>query len=231
MGAEQMSLKQFITKTRWTGEGGLDSRANYSGPDLSEWCQGPGRSRDSEILAESNFEAALERLGGEQPGEVEVHRFGHWGCGWFETIMVNPRNLKAIRELKAIYVALEHYPVLDDSEYSEREYEYQSNFADGAKTDLANALAMHFGLEFAVGSLRAALEDVAYTLNMECQMYAGNDSCTNVYTCREPDESDLKRLAACLKQCDFVRNTQCGPDSLEQGVKEYLLACLGEDED
>ena len=47
------------------------------------------QTRDSEHLTKSNFEAALEMLGGEGD-DVEVHRFGHWGPGWFEIIIVRP---------------------------------------------------------------------------------------------------------------------------------------------
>lgn len=223
-----MTLKDFIIKTRWTPDSGLDSRANYSGPDLSEWCQGPGRSRDSEILAESNFETALERLGGEVDGQVEVHRFGHWGCGWFETIMVNPKNLKAISELKSIYEDLESYPVLDEDDYNDRQYEYMSDYADGAKLELAEAIATHFGLMTDAGEImfQEALVDIAYELNMECQHYFGTDACVNIYRFREPDDRDLKDLRTCLNQCEFFHSMKAGPDSTEQAIKEYLLACM-----
>ncbi len=78
------------------------------------------RTRDSGPLAESNFETALQSLGGESDN-VEVHRFGHWGPGWFEIIIVKPESEQA-----AIAVDLENaladYPVLDDADYSEREW-------------------------------------------------------------------------------------------------------------
>ena len=103
---------------------------NYIGPDLGECFTGPGRTRDSQSLEESNFFSALERLGGEREG-VEVHRFGHWGCGWFEQVLVHKSNKKAVIELYKIKKDLENYPVLDDLDYSEREgddlTEYVSN--------------------------------------------------------------------------------------------------------
>jgi hypothetical protein len=61
----------------------------------------------------------LEILGGESE-TVEVHRFGHWGPGWFEIILVHPDRETEIDELEG---SLENYPVLDDEDYSRREYD------------------------------------------------------------------------------------------------------------
>lgn len=69
--------------------------------DRSNWFVAPcGRNRDSKIFQESNFHACLELLGGEQEGLVEVHRFGHWGCGWFEIILVHPDLSNKIEEIE-----------------------------------------------------------------------------------------------------------------------------------
>lgn len=79
------------------------------------------RNRDSDCLEESNFAVALERLGGESE-TVEVHRFGHWANGWFELILVAP-NSDALKEAEAIEAVLEDYPILDEGELSQREYD------------------------------------------------------------------------------------------------------------
>lgn len=89
-------------------------------PDRGDWFVVPvSRNRDSEILEESNFDAALKILGGES-ATVEVHRFGHWGPGWFEIILVHPDREKDVQEIQD---GLEDYPVLDEDGYSEREHE------------------------------------------------------------------------------------------------------------
>lgn len=63
--------------------------------DRQAWLVLPcSRTRDSGCLEESNFHAALEILGGESD-TVEVHRFGHWGPGWFELILVDPESTQA----------------------------------------------------------------------------------------------------------------------------------------
>ena len=90
-------------------------------PDRQDWIVAPvSRTRDSGCLADSNFEAALEILGGEREDEVEVHRFNHWGPGWFEIIIVAPQFLDQIEEIGA---RLEDYPVLDEEDFSKQEWE------------------------------------------------------------------------------------------------------------
>lgn len=88
--------------------------------DRQDWLVLPcGRNRDSDCLAESNFAVALERLGGEGD-DVEVHRFGHWACGWFEVVLVRPMTAAHL-EADRIEAALEEYPVLNENDYSQRE--------------------------------------------------------------------------------------------------------------
>lgn len=86
--------------------------------DRNNWLLVPvGRNRDSGPLEESNFEAALETLGGESE-TVEVHRFSHWGPGWFEIIICHPSRLKDVEDVAR---SLEDYPVLNDEDHSSRE--------------------------------------------------------------------------------------------------------------
>lgn len=91
-------------------------------PDRQAWKVGPSRTRDSEIITESNFKAALASLGGESE-TVEVHSFGHWACGWFEIIIVDPSDDAAMTALGEVVCALENYPILDEHDVSERESE------------------------------------------------------------------------------------------------------------
>lgn len=102
---------------------GLDSLENYSGDDqYFDWYMVVGRSRDSDPLEESNFATALKQLGGESE-TVQVMRVGHWACGWIEEIMVHPSDTVAVAKAQEIKDSLEEYPVLDEQDFSEREYE------------------------------------------------------------------------------------------------------------
>jgi hypothetical protein len=81
-----------------------------------------GRNRDSDILTESNFAQALQALGGES-NSVQVHRFGHWACGWYELILIDPSDAAALAIAEDIEASLSDYPVLNDEDFSNREYE------------------------------------------------------------------------------------------------------------
>ena len=89
--------------------------------DQQNWLVVIGRNRDSDHLAQSNFDCALKALGGESD-DVEVHRFGHWACGWLEIIIVRP-DTDAANEATEIESCLADYPLLDENDLSKREYE------------------------------------------------------------------------------------------------------------
>lgn len=93
--------------------------------DRSEWLLAPvAHTRDSGALEESNWEAAVEIFEDldAEGRDHEEHRFGHWGSGWFEIILVRPGSPceAAAEELRA---QLEDYSVLDEAELSRREHE------------------------------------------------------------------------------------------------------------
>ena len=91
-------------------------------PDRQNWVVAPvTRTRDSVALGQSNFETALSILGGESD-TVEVHRFGHWGPGWFEIILAHPDHEDTLTEIGS---SLENYPVLDYIDLSSREFDEQ----------------------------------------------------------------------------------------------------------
>ena len=70
-------------------------------------------------MDESNFNVALEMLGGEGD-DVSVLRFGHWANGWFELLLVRP-NSAAETIAKKIEAKLDDYPILDEMDLSQRE--------------------------------------------------------------------------------------------------------------
>lgn len=79
------------------------------------------RTRDSDCLDESNFATALQMLGGESD-TVEVHRFGHWGPGWYEIILIAPDS--AAETIGAeVEERLDSYSILNDTDLAEREYD------------------------------------------------------------------------------------------------------------
>jgi hypothetical protein len=122
---------------------GFDARG-LALPDNQDWLVVPcGRNRDSEALERANFDAALEILGGESE-TVEVHRFGHWACGWLEIIIVDPSRESEVRDIEA---ALASYPVLSDDKHSEYESEeYEEDWRGYGERECARTIARVFGL-------------------------------------------------------------------------------------
>lgn len=98
-----------------------DSPANFAGtlPDPG-WGFLLARTRDADTLTTSNWHAALAELGGESD-DVAITRVGHWGPGWIEFLGVR-EGTEAYQRAVEIRNALESYPVLDDEDYSEREW-------------------------------------------------------------------------------------------------------------
>ena len=116
-------------------------------PDRQSWLVAPVmRTRDSGPLDQSNFESALKALGGESD-TVEIHRFGHWGTGWFEIIIVDPTSPQA-KTAEDLESALSDYPVLDDQDLSSREWDdYIDSWNNcGLSRDFAKLLAHEFEL-------------------------------------------------------------------------------------
>lgn len=200
----------------------FDGFSNYGGPTEEEWCDFVvliGQNRDSDILTQSNFRCALERLGGESKNVV-VNRFGHWACGWIELILVNP-NSKKIQKAYDIYKSLQKYPVLDDGDFSEAENEYRSEYAEGSKDKLAKAISKHFKVKNT-----KKLVQLCFDLQVECQAYYGDDACVDIYDCREPDERDCERLANCLQQIEYGYENSRVFKELKNSVAVYRLRFL-----
>jgi hypothetical protein len=79
------------------------------------------RHRDSDLLTESNFECGLAAVGGESD-TVQIVREGHWAVGWVEWIAIHESDIKALSEADDILCALSDYPVVNEDDWSEREW-------------------------------------------------------------------------------------------------------------
>ena len=98
------------------------SRMGNDDEGRGDWLVGPIlQTRDSGPLELSNFRTVLADVGGEGD-DVEVHRFGHWGPGWFEIILARPGS-DAATKLAEWADRLSDYPVADESDLGELESE------------------------------------------------------------------------------------------------------------
>lgn len=92
--------------------------------DKQEWLVFPvTQTRDSDALSRSNFEVSEEEFKKLDPEgtHYENHRFGHWGPGWFEIILIDPNAEKLILRSEELIRALEEYPILDEEHYYQLE--------------------------------------------------------------------------------------------------------------
>jgi len=91
--------------------------------DRQDWLvANVSHTRDSHNMDESNFQAYLNELGGESDS-VEVHRFGHWGPGWFEIILIDPKAKGLVAIAEQLDERLANYPILDEDDYYTREFD------------------------------------------------------------------------------------------------------------
>ena len=115
------------------------------------------RTRDSTILDQSNWDYIAEKLGArpfddgsytnegnknESRPEVYHWRAGHCACGWVEYMMIRADAKPAIiAQAEEIQKRLSDYPVLDESDYSDRQYnavyEYWAEMSDNEKLEMA----------------------------------------------------------------------------------------------
>jgi hypothetical protein len=81
------------------------------------------RTRDSDALAESNYQVIKADLEAISPDGVTDHRFGHWGFGWFEQIYIRRDDPRLIRAVEAWVIALSDYPVANEEHFCALEWE------------------------------------------------------------------------------------------------------------
>lgn len=94
---------------------------NYGGDDFSNYYVVYTKHRDSDALTESNFDKALEMLGGEnEEAGVIVARANHWAVGWVENLLVRQDATEKVAIAQEIENKLEDYPILDESDYETR---------------------------------------------------------------------------------------------------------------
>lgn len=124
MNIEQAS--EILEEVRWesqSGLTGLDGPRNYIGSRFEVYRLYTYTDLAGDALAESNFYSFLEALGGEEAEGVSVVRMGHWTYRYYDLICL---ELDAPDETKIkaaeILCALSEYPVLDEHDWSEREY-------------------------------------------------------------------------------------------------------------
>lgn len=122
-----MTYEEFIDQARinvreiYKVTGYLPENDDAGGP--SEWGVGPvGRHRDSEAFDVSNYEYAKRAINADDDDTCVTRRFGHFAVGWVEEIyfLVGSDAARIAYELAQ---RLDGYPLLDEDDAFQREYE------------------------------------------------------------------------------------------------------------
>lgn len=95
-----------------------------------DWTIVYTHGRDSGLVAQSNAHAIQTAmrpfLDTENPDVIEEHH-GHWGCGWIDGYAIrvfrNEEITPAFQAWANLHFCMQDYPLLDEEDYSRREYE------------------------------------------------------------------------------------------------------------
>ncbi len=148
-------------------------------PDRQDWLVVPhGLNRDSPLWQESNWHAALALLGGESE-TLEVHRFNHWACGWFEVMLLHPS-----READLALVDVDDYPLLDEDDLSDRQWQAYTECFNAR--DMVRELRRVHGLSDRAEELLTALAVGTLMRIHETHIPSGNTSITTRVTRNTP---------------------------------------------
>ncbi len=99
-------------------------------PGADQWCIVYTHHRDSGLLDQSNsaaIEEAMERFTERKNPDVVPEHHHHWAVGWVDGFSIRVyrrgRITKAFRTYYELAHRLTDYPLLDEEDYSRREYE------------------------------------------------------------------------------------------------------------
>jgi hypothetical protein len=103
---------------------------DYFGAEWPDWYVFLSQNRDSDIITESNFKVAYDRLQAiPQTGTVSddpdsdtciIVRASHWACGWVEWIAIHESDTARLAAAQKMLDALNQYPLLDEDDVSQR---------------------------------------------------------------------------------------------------------------
>ena len=135
--------------------------SNYMGTDYEGYYILYSMDRDSDYLTVSNFETILklfEDIGvkviedydmsdDKHPSVINV-RMKHWLVGWIDTIMIHEdSSLEIWNEGVNINNSLSDYPVLDDDDYYQKEYDIiDESYESYIKNEFMDIIKKHYDL-------------------------------------------------------------------------------------
>ena len=186
--------------------------------EQENWLVAPvTTNRDADLLIESNWEIFCKHLEENyaEYTDYQIHRFGHWGPGWFELILINPECASLVKYAEECESALSGYPVLDEGNYSQKQWEYcrkyiTDNF-DLSEDDISKVMdVIHISDELSYSEVETTIKD----------LHIGN-------------QAKLSEVLATLKEhpyqaLDLDINTESMDDRDAKDLKDYIQKFLDE---
>jgi len=136
---------------------------SYAGAHWDGYYRAPvGRNRDSDLLTQSNWDQqwdALKAFRADVPGADEVSPVAvcenHWAVGWVEWVAIHDSNGPALREADRLAARMESRPVLNEEDWSNREWEdYEKRWKDygfdGVLTGIRDAFKLSYSTYWAM---------------------------------------------------------------------------------
>ena len=158
-----------------------ETQENYIGSDLSDQYVFISKNRDSCAMGRANFNAAINALevDGKLIDGVDVEGFGHWACGWVETIMIDIKSVEALKIADDIKENLNDYPLIcEDFYYEEINQEKQDcleNIGHYELTEISRILGVSYSNIDDVNE--AALREFAAYIIDHTEMYYSEVYC------------------------------------------------------
>ena len=115
---------------KWSGQ-------NYMGTRLDDYFVLITRNRDSGVLEESNWRSIIKHLK-KVKAHYKIVSFNHWAVGWIEEILIKDSWKKSILIGNEIQEKLENYPVFNDEDFSDLEWDKAGDMAKEIRNDINN---------------------------------------------------------------------------------------------
>lgn len=121
----------ITTLPKWNGD-------NYLGERYDDYCVLFSHHRDSDILVESNWRSIIKHLDKNPHIKYQVVRSSHWAVGWIEQILIEEHDIASICFGELIQQKLKGYPIFNEEDYSELEWEHLQEIVRMIEKDIQN---------------------------------------------------------------------------------------------
>lgn len=208
----------------WKKEWRWEYPSNYSGNDYSDCFFIYSQCRDSDLMVRTNWDTLTEEFKSEIEAEyVEVSRASHWAVGWVESILIKDNApLKVLFKAFKYRECLNDYPIIDDSAYSENEWNEAYEYAESEASSVSQVLQQVFNIPNDIAEDKEFL-GLCVLLNVEHQMAHGVEDAAlfnNQYCADRMDDRDFEHFK------DALESIECNLLLDDSQAYKYLSACF-----